>query len=512
MICGTETVARSELDAAQRFLLAGGVSLILVGLLSGGLFALLVSHTLNAELRSVWASLIESVAHGGTTDILPAIEHLREIAVDRGRAMSLHSHIAAYGLLAAMIALAQRSVPGNERQGLLAAAFILTGGMLQAAGMYTQSWRAAYALSISDCGTVLLEIGIGLTLIRLLRSSAATTHAPQQRVNSFSADPGLLRAGAALVCIGLLLGMYVAWRHIYFEQPALVSAFTEMMRALEAGDVRTASAQFNLYKTIQTRIDITAGAHSHAVFFGLVLVVTAFAIRSLTLSRVFINTARMLAVVGAFLLPMCVFLAPRISMRFAIGANVGGALVVAALAIVLIGLLIQKKRLNEPDGGTVIPVCRPLVLGALATLLLGFAASLLWSHLGAETPRLVQREDVAGLLAGVSTRSDSAVPAAAHVRVNLAHSRMVNAHAHFLNLGVLVLALALLLAGGRLGEHAQLRGAVVLAFGVPAYLAGLILDGVGVSSAGHVLAFAGAVSTVAVAVVAFWNLLGEETS
>lgn len=507
----TESVAACEFHGAPRLLLAGGVALILAGLLSGAAFALFVSHVLNAELRSVWASLIETVARGGTHEITPAVERLREIAIARGRAMSFHSHIGSYGLLAAMIALAQRSVLGNARQGLIAPALILSGGVLQAAGMYAQAWRAAYAVSISDLGTALLGAGIALTLFRLLRSSADATQASPERANTFSVDQVLLRAGAALVCMGLLLGMYVAWRHIYFEQPALASSFAEMLRALEVGDVRTASAEFIRYKTIQARIDITAASHSHAVFFGFVLLVIAFTLRSLTLWRGFTQATRVLALAGAFLLPICVFLAPRISMRFAVGANIGGALVVSALTIVLIGLLIRKQRPRELDGTAVIAVSRPLVFGALATLLLGLAASLLWSHVGAEPPRLSQREDVAAVLAGVAAQGDSAAPATAHVRANLAHSRMVNAHAHVLNLGVLVIALALLLACGSLGRHAQARAAGVLAFGVLAYPAGLIVDGAGVSSVGHALAFAGSMSVVAIAIIAFWKLLGEQT-
>src|SRR5262249_27325643 len=62
LAANAEIEAAGELHPAQRLLLAGGVSLALVGLLSGVIFALFFSHVLNAELRSVWASLIEAVA------------------------------------------------------------------------------------------------------------------------------------------------------------------------------------------------------------------------------------------------------------------------------------------------------------------------------------------------------------------------------------------------------------------------------------------------------------------
>lgn len=499
----------SQYHPAQRLLLAGGVSLVLVGLLSGGIFALFVSHVVNAELRSVWAALIESVARGDTSAIHPAVDRLRELAVDRGRAMSMHSHIASYGLLTAMIGLARHSLLGNSNQNFIASLLVLTGGALQGASMYAQSWRMAQAFTASDLGAVLLFIGISLTVFRLLRSDAAAAQTAPSVAGNFIVDNVLLRAGASLVCIGLVLGLYVAWRHIYFEQPALSAAFAEMLRALDMGDVRTASARFGDYKTIQTRIDITAASHSHAVFFGFVLLVTAFTIRSLRLPRPVLNAARVLVLGGAFLLPVCVFLAPRISMRFALGANIGGALVVLALAIVLIGLVVGKER-TKPEAGRVMPqVSRPLVLGTLVALQLGLAASVLWSHLGAESPRLSRREDVADVIAEVAAPGERAEAPRTHTEANLAHSRMIAAHAHFLNLAVLLIALALLIAKGRLGPQAKARAAAGLAFGVIAYPAGLILDGAGVSTPGHVLAFAGSVVVVAISLAALWNVLEE---
>lgn len=88
------------LTGSARLLLVGGFLLVVAGLVTGEVFALLLSHRLNADLRAAWLQVL--AAGGDVGSILSRFEEIHRLATERARAMSLHSHFGPYGLLAAL--------------------------------------------------------------------------------------------------------------------------------------------------------------------------------------------------------------------------------------------------------------------------------------------------------------------------------------------------------------------------------------------------------------------------
>jgi hypothetical protein len=319
--------------------------MVAAGLISGEWFALFVSHALNADLRTEWASVIAMAAEP-SPNFTAALERVEHLAAQRAQAMSLHSHVGSFGVLLAMLALFQSAFQSKgARFELVEALLILTGAALQPAAMYWSQAKLGGVLALSDLAVALVLAGIAFMTVRSFRSKSehARVHERLSRIVEQS-EGRLVTFGTMLVGLGLVFGMFVAWRHLYFDQPALRLTFGEMLAALQAGSTERASNAFLAYKAMQTRMDITAASHSHAILFGMLIIVVAWILPILRFSRGMTMTVRALAVGGGFLLPVFVYLAPRYGFTFALFADAAGGLMLCAILIVLAGLLRLSAR------------------------------------------------------------------------------------------------------------------------------------------------------------------------
>lgn len=324
-----------RLGPAPTLLLGGGLVLVVAGLVSGELFALLLSHRLNADLRSAWQEVLAQAGRADAAAVLAQFEEIQRLATERARAMSLHSHFGPYGLLAAGLGLARVRLGRAYRFEVPAALAILVGGLMQSLSFLSFDAMADSWWSVSNGGAAVLLVGMVLYLPCLRSASASPPPLPRQ------GEPGggLLRIGAALVLFGLLFGLYLAGRHVFFEEPALHAALHDLVGAIVAGDADTAQSRYAVYKSTQIRMAITAAAHSHAVAFGFIMLVVALATAHLQLHARWRSAAFVLIAAGGLLLPVFVYLAPRYGYIFALCADSAGGLVILGLLIVLVGLV-----------------------------------------------------------------------------------------------------------------------------------------------------------------------------
>lgn len=329
-----------QLTTSARLLLCGGLLLLLGGLVAGEVFALLISHRLNADLRAAWLGVLELSGRREVDAIAARFEHIHYLATQRGHVMSIHSHAGPYGLLATALALTKTRLGALGRYDLPAAILIVAGGLIQSAGFVVPNHETIAWLSFSNTGVVMLLIGIGCYVPGLMPAAA------QYRALPGPEDAGgmLLRAGATLAFAGLLFGLFLAWRHVFFEEPALHLALKELMGAIRRGDTEVAKAIYATYKSTQIRMAITAASHSHAVAFGLTMILAALLAGHLRLTSLWRNTAYTLIAAGGFLLPVFVYLAPRFGYIYALCADAAGALVILGLLITLIGLIPERAQ------------------------------------------------------------------------------------------------------------------------------------------------------------------------
>jgi len=328
------------LSVSSKILLTGGLMLVVAGLVSGEVFALLLSHTLNARLQGAWQQVLALAGTADVDTIIPLFDHIHDLATDRARAMSLHSHFGPYGLLAAGLALAKAEFGIDGRFDNVAAILILAGGLVQSLGFLSLDYGVTPSLGVSHVGIAMLILGTVLYMSGLLRSAPHAVLLPGVNL----AAGKLLRAGAALVFAGQLFGLYLAWRHVFFEEPILRSALHDLVSTVQAGDQPTASLLYTNFKSTQVRMAITAASHSHAVTFGFIMIVAALAARYLNLSVLWRNSAFILIGAGGLLLPVFVYLAPRYGYVFALCADSAGGFVILGLMIVLTGLLSPRRE------------------------------------------------------------------------------------------------------------------------------------------------------------------------
>lgn len=333
-------INRRRLSLSSHILLAGGLVLVVAGLVTGELFALLLSHTLNAELRDAWQNVLALAGKAEVGAIIPRFDQIHHLATERARVMSLHSHFGPYGLLAACLALAKTRVGTAGRFDVPATVLILAGGLVQSVGFLALNYDTTSWFSIPQLGVALLLLGIALYLPGLLQTAPRAAALPRMDL----AEGKLLRAGAVLVLAGLLFGLYLAWRHVYFEEPSLHAALRDLAVAVQAGDQAAASKLYATFKATQVRMAITAAAHSHALADGFIMIIAALAAEHLSLSAVWRKTAFTLIVAGGLAMPVFVYLAPRYGYIFALCADSAGGLVIVGLSIVVFGLVSPRRE------------------------------------------------------------------------------------------------------------------------------------------------------------------------
>lgn len=335
----TGMLAVAPLSASSRLLLVGGLILVVVGLVSGELFALLLSHTINTDLKTAWQEVLAMASGADIESISSRFNEIHRLATDRARAMSLHSHFGPIGLLAAGLALAKIRLGDPGRYDLLAAVLILAGGLVQSVGFLSFDYDASGWASVSNAGAVMFVLGVVLYLPGLMPVAPRAMALPHPE----QAGGRLIRIGAVMVFAGLLFGLILAWRHVFFEEPVLHAALRDLIESIGAGDEDAAMSLYVTYKSSQVRMAITAASHSHAVAFGFIMIVAALVAQHLRLKRIWRDTAFTLIALGGFLLPVFVFLAPRYGYIYALCADSAGGLVILGLLFVLFGLKPQKE-------------------------------------------------------------------------------------------------------------------------------------------------------------------------
>lgn len=333
------TCAPDALDTSERILIIGGLGLIVAGLIAGEVFALFLSHALNADLRAAWMDVLAMSGNSAAEEVVARFKEIKHLATERAQAMSLHSHTGPYGLLAAGVGLAKNRWRLVHKFDVPAAILVLAGAIVQSIGFLTLDYETGGWISLSNAGALLLLAGLVLLILPFIAMTVPTQEPPAPLPER--SDPGglMLRLGVLVVFAGLLFGMYLAWRHVFHEEPALHAALGNLIAAIQSRDTAVATELYGTYKSKQITMAITAASHSHTVAFGFIMIVSALLAGHLgRTTATWRNTAFVLIAVGGLLLPVFVYLAPRFGYFYALCADTAGGLVIIGLLIIIAGL------------------------------------------------------------------------------------------------------------------------------------------------------------------------------
>jgi hypothetical protein len=149
----------------------------------------------------------------------------------------------------------------------------------------------------------------------------------------------LVKSGLLLILAGMTFGLYYAWQLVSVDEPAVYDSVQRAAAALATADADTALGETTRFKRMQSKIAITAAAHSHAIELGFLMLLLAFVQRYVMLADAWrLRWARVLAI-GAWILPVCVLLATRFGLRAAAFSDLFGGFVLAGLAAMAFGLV-----------------------------------------------------------------------------------------------------------------------------------------------------------------------------
>ncbi len=331
----------ARLDAT-RVLALGGIILIVVGMFVGEIYAIYISHVANGVIKQNWAALPEAVSLGDTELVHTLFAVIEDLAEKRGRTMNTHSHIGAFGLLAIALAFMQSLLSLTDQRKRQLAWLFLGGAVLQIGGVYLSYYVGAWVLNLSDLGALMVVVAVGWTVAGLVANRPAMSTGLSDLVRSQlqpEASRFLLRAGLLLILFGMVFGLFYAWQLLSEDQPALHTAINAAIDRAGQHDVDAARDLIAQFKGLQSKIAITAAAHSHAIEFGLLMVLLAFVQRFVLFGeRWRLRWARVLTT-GAYLLPVCVYLATLYGLRAAAFADISGGLVVVGLLAMAVGIV-----------------------------------------------------------------------------------------------------------------------------------------------------------------------------
>ena len=340
-------------DASRTFAL-GGILLLIVGMLLGEIYAIYVSHVANGVIKQAWAGLVDASAKGDTQAIREYFAVIYDLTAKRGRFMNSHSHIGAFGLFSLALAIIQPLISLPEKLKRRLAIIFLCGAVLQVSGVYVSYYVDAWILYFSDLGAVMMIVVVIMNIKALYKGSESNisfNDLIKEQLKSRSSRY-LVKAGVLLILLGMIFGLYFAWELVSHEENIMYEKVEMGVTQIDAGQLDEARQLIADFKRQQSKIAITAAAHSHAIEFGFLMILLAFVQNYVFLKEKWrLFWARLLSV-GGYMLPVCVFLATIYGLRAAAGADTFGALALISLSAMGIGVVRQTGVMdNQIEGG-----------------------------------------------------------------------------------------------------------------------------------------------------------------
>jgi hypothetical protein len=337
---GREIAASFSAFSARRLLVIGGVTLILVGMLLGDIFAVFVLHQNASRINGNLLAATNAVAARDPSSVPPHFMAIGGLLENRGTKVDAHVHMIDFGYLALLLALVQPFVAFSESARRKLAAALIFGAASLPVGVflihyvgliYSPLESIGWASIFADFGgfvvllVAVIEL-IGLWKYRQLPASAKSADA--LLADRSWASRTLFAWGTLLVLVGFFHGSYYAGTQLFANEASDVALLTQMTTG--ARDSATQAVQD--YAMLQGQKAVNIAAHSHIIEFG------------------------MLAILMAFFQPY-VFLSERwrriwVATLLAGGiADIGGLLVTVALTGMLAGVVRYTGTLDVTAGG-----------------------------------------------------------------------------------------------------------------------------------------------------------------
>jgi hypothetical protein len=163
------------MKSPEKALLAGGMLLLVAGLLFGAVYGYLAQHETLLVLRESYRTLLTASAAGDQPAVQAALERARRMNYVYVRAVDVHTHLIKMASVVLLIGLLYPFVALSERARRALAALFLAGAWLFPAGVFAEifvSGLVPQALAAAGAAAAIAGLaGIVAGLYRGLRPS-----------------------------------------------------------------------------------------------------------------------------------------------------------------------------------------------------------------------------------------------------------------------------------------------------------------------------------------------------
>lgn len=352
--------------SARRMLVMGGISLILVGMILGDIFAVFVLHQNAGRIGASLLAATQTVAASDPRGAAAAFQSIGGLLENRGTKVDAHSHMIGFGYIALLLALLQPYVALDERRKKFLAKLLLFGAALLPIGVflihyvglaYSPFEAIGWASIFADFGGLLVFLACAGELIGIWRNLRERKAARMEDdlQDELLADRSwtghaLLVGGTLLVLLGFLHGAYYAGVHLYkyeAEDGVLLSAMVTNAAANNSAEAAQALAH---YGQLQGAKAVNIAAHAHVIEFGVLALLLAFFQPYVFYRERWKRVWAVALLIGSFALPFFVLMELRWGLVAGGCADVGGLVVVVALLAMLVGVWRYTGKLDAASG------------------------------------------------------------------------------------------------------------------------------------------------------------------
>lgn len=348
--------------SARRLLVFGGIALILAGMLFGDVFAVFVLHQNAGRAHQALRAGAGAAAAGDAEAVRGHFRVVGALLENHGTKVDTHVHVIKFGYLALLLALLQPYVALSERRRKQLAIVFLAGSVLlpvcvfliHYVGLaYSPLQSLGWASLLADFGgllVILACVGELSGLGRYLRGKRLAAPAEALASDRGWSSRVLLTGGTLLVLTGFVHGAYYATVDLYRHEAAELRLLQETADRAAANDLPAAEASLSAYGALQGEKAVKIAAHAHIIEFGFLAMLLAFIQQYVFLSERWKRSWALVLLAGSVILPVFVLL--ELSWGLLAGgiADLGGLLVIIALAGMLVGVLRYTGRVDALGG------------------------------------------------------------------------------------------------------------------------------------------------------------------
>lgn len=343
---------------ARRMLVIGGIALILVGMLFGDIFAVFVLHQNAGQINARLLTATQAVAARDVAGVAAAFQDAGGFLENRGTKVDAHAHMIAFGYIALLLALLQPYVALAEKTKKRLAALFIFGSALLPVGVFLIHYvglagspfaAIGWASVFADLGGFLVMIAAAGEFVGLWRYWRGTdkSGAPDDLLARASGPArALLSGGTLLILAGFLHGAYYAGVHLYANEAMDQSLLSTMALSAASAQPGGTARALGDYAQLQGAKAVNIAAHAHIIEFGFLAILVALFQPYVFLSERWKRIWAGVLLLGSLILPVFVLLELRLGLVAGGIADVGGLLVVIALAGMLTGIVRYTGRLD----------------------------------------------------------------------------------------------------------------------------------------------------------------------